>query len=379
MLLQIDDSVLAFIKATPSNAAACKEALENLAIAHRKGLHLIVGDPAVFLWLYENFSCGDETRKSFLKLYNDAVQNSALVDDFSIFVKVVGYPLGTCRAIDDRGQTCITIQLSRFSTFDLCREPILLAENLTDIEVCLIFGRAYAAARGNTKILLKCDERPGGGSTTASIFTRIQSSNSRFCLCLVDSDKHSPLDALGETARQVVAAYEPHLGLSDMHVTDEHELENILPLNHVSKIYHGDYLKRISCDALKSIKDADPVLGDFIDLKAGISFKDILEMPKNSERRRYWEGKIDFLLAHGLLLREQAECIDGGVCAHLSQCRCIVVHPLGRTILEDFAVSLSGKTDARILQLLSEELLNSWPILGRKIYERFCCSEGYTL
>lgn len=378
MLLRIDDSVVSYSKASTSNLEVARQAIENISIAHRKALHLVTGSPATLLWIYNNIKCGDETRSSILKLQNESIQNNYIHNAFCHYICITGdqEPEGKVSEGTDKSHTKLSIR--RFANFDLCKEPIFLAENLIDIEFCHLLARAYRHAGGVLSKNMKFDERPGGGSTTAPILQLIKSQMRRLCLCVVDSDKKFPTDNYkGTTADTLRTEPRTHL-LCDIHVIEIHEAENILSASHLSNIYKADPVKSASCEILLRIEASDSDFLRYHDIKNGIILKQVFTTPPNTAHGVYLRAKLPIMTQHCTTPKFTA-CLSRQNCLDAGSCSCTIISPLGQRVLNDFVESVKDFSDAKLHRYLDNKSSNEYSLLGRKVYEFFCSAEGFAL
>ena len=343
MLIEIDDSIRNFVGQSDRNKQLARRAFENIAIAYRKGFHVVTGKPRTFQWLHENLGCGNETLATLRKLSYDTTQTALMSRDFNWFVQVIDPSQAVARVVRNGGKVASQVPLTQFESFDLCKESILLAENSVDCAIYTIGARIYSHISPFHSFKVKPDPRPGGGHTTVQLLRDIQAASNRFCICVVDSDRHYPLAPLGRTASDALDLFDPDGGLVSLIITATHELENLLPANHISKVYRGEPLKHAACNTWVRIRQHDAEVADHGDLKAGLAIKGLLAMPVQSPERIYWNSKLNVLLQQtGADRALVTNCIGAGVCAHPADCQCIIVSPLGEGILVAFKRILGG-------------------------------------
>lgn len=375
MLLQIDDSVIRYASASHANGKITVVALENLAIAYRKGFHIITGSPFVFRWLRNNLQLGTETRATIQRLEIDSVQTLGLCSQFSRYVRIVSPDLGAPRVAESNGVTQCSIPVPAFMDFDLCAKTILMGENLNDAELYHLFGSVAMHGGKLSGFKIQADKRAGGGRATDQAVQSIQNAGNRFCLCFLDSDKDHPTSALGDTAQATMSIFDSSSGLVQVLVTRTHELENALPIDLLTAVYASTPAKKTACERLMLIQNADPQIVDYADIKLGISGKGILSHALSSPGRLYWTSKLGAIIsAVGGNGTTGVPCVGQGVCANPAQCFCVLVFPLGTSILEDVLAALASHSPAK----LSRKLGSSADILeyGRNVWEACCGTAG---
>lgn len=120
--------------------------------------------------------------------------------------------------------------------------------------------------------------------------------NSNYVVCLCDSDKFSPNGPYGDNAREC----KKRLGsedLSSLFITDGREIENDIPYSLIEHTFLNDpktlknirelpYYKQYICSYLLK----------YADLKKGVTLHWIDNMKLNSENRKYWSVRSQFIM-----------------------------------------------------------------------------------
>ncbi len=126
----------------------------------------------------------------------------------------------------------------------------------------------------------------GGGDTTATAFEGEIEKN-RVAICVVDTDRISPCDKLGQTAkkvlkvdrkRNIVAVTPPKAYVGKAFETIGHELENYIPLIAIKQINCftcpeglDDYISQ------ETLKDSEDCLWQYFDIKNGVDGGNIVK------------------------------------------------------------------------------------------------------
>ncbi len=141
----------------------------------------------------------------------------------------------------------LTIGFKKIQDTSFLQHSIFLAENGDDIDLIRIASEIFISRTRSISSICKVefDERPGGGSTIFDIFKRLNGIPKKPFLCLVDSDKSHPSASYGSTAIRfqnagITAGKKANYQLL---ITNSHELENIIPVEILSKLFEqvNDY------------------------------------------------------------------------------------------------------------------------------------------
>lgn len=278
MIIYLDTKVEELRKMPPEEA----ETLFTLLLdADRLGNHMIVINRTTCDWAHENLSLSGQnlhhlnrlkaefsTRGNIRKYSKCHI--SVILGDSEISLEGCGFLIGHKKFIN-----------SEFSIY----KTRMIVENIENDSELYNFMFRVAIKQTNVPGTA-VDFVSGGGSTTSAVFENEINKN-RVAICIVDTDKNSPCDNLGSTAKKVLNlhkkrnleknnSYSPYIGIAT--TTVGQEIENYIPLKAV---------KQISCYNLPSelervVKqntsaDAENCFWLFFDLKNGVSGAKILE------------------------------------------------------------------------------------------------------
>lgn len=375
MLIDIDDSVVAFALASQQNLITTKAALENLTFAHRKGFHVVTGKPATFRNLANRVaSLGSETKATLRRLELESTVTRALCGSFSWYVSAIS-PSANIPVQQSSGARPSQVPITNFQKFELCMKTILLGENLADSDLYELFGKGMLHNQGLSRFRIHADKQSGGGHTTAQVLATIETGRERLCLCIVDSDRDHPNAYLGTTAAAVAQVHtQSPQQLTRLVITTCRELENELPLMVVQNAYRSDVLKQRACELLRRIQSIDPEVHQFLDLKSGLSGMDFIPASQHgNQSQRYWDSKLPIVLGVSSGYKDQ-NCHSSRVCSSPSQCACIFISPLGKQVLNDCFKSLKDLSSASLDRSLRSSL--GYLSHGRQVMEACLGSNG---
>lgn len=285
MLYYIDESCL---EALNENNINCITFLEQLALDRRKGKNLVIASRHVLEQLSMVSQFSSPVRGMYKLLGYSANEYKMLMSKVERYCKVVATPISD-RYVMEKGQKVIYISVVEDINKDFTDLSIFLAENSEDISLYKYIGQYYMKKENIQKIKISFDERAGGGSTTSTILKSIIESESRMCLCLVDSDKKYPnSETCGDTMKKVLALRDIKEEIFyEILPLQVHEVENLISLNILKKVQES---KNLTIEGIKFLQDildidssdASPVF--FFDMKKGILMKNFVLMDDTNDK-----------------------------------------------------------------------------------------------
>jgi hypothetical protein len=260
----------------PAQQADFWSALQNLSTAHREGKHLLVASPEITTFIDRGGKLMDARALAILrKCARDFTQNIALLRDPSIPEHLV---LGSTPV---RRGTAIEIPWHYFADSGFAQSTALLAENASDIQFYEIAAEAWLFQR-RIRFRVSLQYIPGGGSTTYQVADMWHRGRRSLCLCILDSDRCSPHDALGGTAAKVQSTLpSPPEPFFRLHIlADCREAENLISAASYRKIYPQS---PANFGMIEQHRD----LWSFADLKNGTTGHSVLQS-NNAHTVAYW-------------------------------------------------------------------------------------------
>jgi hypothetical protein len=286
MVLFVDDSLVDNIRIEPNFAVF----FQKLMLSYTEGKHIIVISPLNVkkILLEKILDSLTETR-----LTHYFSHNKASLQVLCLFEKVI-------RIIPNIEQETIfsdiqsktefkNIFIDKFLDTVNFQKTILLGENGNDIKVYALIAEYYKGMSGKGSFILSYKSQTGGGSTTVNEYKTIFTVGEEFCLCLLDSDKRSPHNKIGDTAGKVMKHH--HLNFSsnfkcNYHIVDVLEIENLLPRIFYEENYEKkDVNKKGILKRIESFENIDVSSIFHIDFKMGLKK---LEDYKDDCCKEYW-------------------------------------------------------------------------------------------
>lgn len=197
----------------------------------------------------------------------------------------------------------IDISIDQIINFrwDLFEKCALICENQNDCEYYSLLGLDYCNHNSISGYTVDFTYQGGGGQETATAYENMVCREKRPALCIVDSDKkHGYNCPVGKTCMDVqnmAASFSGSEPPFQTIVLPVHEVENIVPLIILSKVYRNEssislYIKFLK--KLAEIEDGTPLL--FFDFKKGH-----LNILGTDDASQYWNHIVS---AHQIDLSE---------------------------------------------------------------------------
>ena len=357
------------------------EALENILLARRDGLHLLAGSDAVFAALVGADGLGRRERKILEKSRGKQFQKKALFQTVQRRVLVTRDRGPSLER--DGDQEIAIVPLRHFAPYGAADRAVVLGEGEPDARMAVRMARYFAHTnRSLEQIALRPRVAVGGGQGTSGAMRRYRE-EPRFCIGVVDSDRAAPGCEEGRTAtkaRREVDAAKPWVGL---HVIACRMMENTLPRGLIEAAFGGDHQKRGPLDDLERFEE-DGTLAryrEYCDFKKGTRLKWVFDRPEDA--RRFWLAPEAPLTAapsvdEGCLARQVCAREDGSCAREDGSCACVVALGFGQPLLERCVDAAEKMPDQELQDLLCEKTEPHWRALGRTVFS-WVCGTGKTI
>lgn len=207
-----------------SSSSDARYAIENWLRSHREGKHLVLLEGVKKEDLdYLSQECRQIGESAIRSRSQIAGVRSSLPVVLRLTVDVVSDD-------DLDGQIVAKRKISRYSDSAATQASRLICEHEDDCEV--LRNLAVARLHGSSQANIKLQIRNGGGSTTANVYNIEARESEAPILAVVDSDRRTSMDAIGDTASHVMTAWNNMGKPSDKQVViiDALELENLIPI-----------------------------------------------------------------------------------------------------------------------------------------------------
>lgn len=272
------------------------------------------------------------------------------------------------------GPNCRVIRLSASYLADpsLIDKAVLLCENLTDTHLYMHPSEAYLHWSNIGHITLRYDPRLGGGQTTSNVYESIRCASNRLCLCIVESDRKTPNDDLGGTARAARAVHcRGNQPLCELLILEERAVENIIPTVMFQNALSSDNSRMLGVLFLENLEStAFAGARAYLDMKHGLKLGEIMHAPRNSHFVNYWMPVARAL--RGKAATVDPRCWATPRCDTSTDCCCALAPGLGESILEDVCEFLVCKSSAKKAEMVPNHLRPRWETIGQLVVA-WCC------
>jgi len=373
MLFFIDKSVADALVEDGKPEEHLVAAVHNLAQARRLGKHFVMADRETLATLGQSRWLHPRDRGVYVHLYNTLPQMGTYLNNLVRRVEVVAAE-GVFESNGEQNRRVVKLSATHFDDFSIVDKAIFLCENLNEVRFYQQLTRAYLFWSGLGQVRICCDPRGGGGDTTADAYEAIRSPRNQLCLCIVDSDRTTPSDSIGNTALRVKriddADDQP---LCELTILDVRETENLVSRTIYQETVWGDPNRMEGVLFLESLESSTyPHARRYLDMKRGLKLGEIVHAPPNSAFYKYWRPIVRDLQneAHAIC----DACWSDPDCTCKQDCHCIVAPGLGDGILEDVTDYLERQSSQKVAEMVPELLKDEWENLGELITAWFCGS-----
>jgi hypothetical protein len=348
---------------------AFRESLDNLAIAHRKGVHLVSG-PTRLLRALGRALQGDAggTFRHIAGKHHEQASLIALVSDY---VLVEQRASGAITHDLVAGRTVHRVPYPYFAMQSAAQPSRLIAEDADDRDVYVRVLDAYVFHERKALHALRSRLQGfgGGGSSTEDQFR--DHAHAGPTLAVVDSDRRAPDAATGSTASGVLRVERE---ISDdcvaaVELLPCHEMENMIPrglLSNCLVAQDGADVRRrwlAVCDL--GLLDGSREVRS-LDLKRGVRRWDLVHCDHEREL---------FYLECWTATRTIAECADSSACTSRDACVCVYADGLGDGAVKRVARTLTTLTPQKIAEHFFSQGCGTrqlWTTLSRRLFSWSC-------
>jgi hypothetical protein len=352
MLIEIDGSAIGDALA---GSARTRECIENLLHAHQAGKHVVWLDRAQIRALEPiKQALSGRAQGALRSIRSQQTEILGLRDRVRWIVRSGLGPRFDGGEATEVGKQVIRVPLHHFHDYERLGRAVMLGENLTDADLYVTMGRAFAAAH-NWRVEPAFELQLGGGGTTASVFGQLVN-DGRIVLAIVDSDQTYPGGPIGGTAAKVLPVRRS--ALQHVHLLHVRFAENQI----TSAVYLQSFqdpqrplsagAQRNKLNALAELmqKEAMPSAHAWrahAELKHGIKLFEVRALAAGSLEAAFWSGVAADL--------GRDKCQQAQACTKIKDCRCYVTDALGEDALRLAVAWLAPRDPRRNARLLGIE------------------------
>jgi hypothetical protein len=360
-----------------------RDALSNLARAHREGKHIVSGPATLLRQLGEAQELPEDVRGTFQQLKRRHFDDADGLRKRASHVVVIELRDGVIEEAEggNEARRCFRVPLEYFSDSGRVQASRLVAEDADDARVYQRAAEAYLCRLGPKGLSVHLQSYGGGGDSTADALR--DHARHGPTVCVVDADyKWSDEEgkpAEGATAANARKAVRKLTGntVCTVHAVPCREVENLLPPALVRECFvptdRGDFYKRcVRAFELGLFGGGAHV--NRLDLKKGLSRKDYESIPSGRPQRRYLTRFFEEHQEHSPE-PERGWCGDEPRCGGKKTCECVIFEGIGSGLLAQIAKRLETLT----LEEVAEHLLASgqpcapaWTAIGSLLFAWGC-------
>ncbi|WP_163034759.1 hypothetical protein [Pseudomonas viridiflava] len=311
MLIYFDASLTQKLSNTSLSATEC-HALENLAIALRKGTHLITGNTQSLIAASKTPEISLYAKQAFTKAAAKASQSRGLTSWVTTYTLLGDFPDLIENHINNE---TVIIQTSLNSIFQLeLQSPCeIIFEDMNDKHIYQTISDWFKKeSLRSPHIHTNFRSIHGGGNRTHMVYSERQDQQNTFCLCITDTDKKYPDDVIGPTCAEVINTDNPLRPLSKHLNLDFQEIENLIPLGYLAQHARTNEAREILSSLKRAEDNGHPESKLYFDYKKGLNVKGFYKTTSKSD---YWASALS---------------IDMPVCrphCNNDPCMCFIVKP----------------------------------------------------
>lgn len=363
MLIEIDASVIDYIENQPDEKPEIVEILAELARARKHGENILFASREVLKKLCVLHDFRDYTKSVYKAVLEESSQLHSLLGmlTYRIVLKSPDYPISV---INESNSKTIYLPITFFEKTSLRAKVVLLAENRNDADFFVYVAKTYIASQGNNlrRIVMDCECRGGGGSTTANEYKAIQDDTRGLCLCIADSDKKTPDDSLGDTARNLILVDSDDCVWTHLHIMGARFIESMFPLRILSECFSSAHPETIRF--LEAVdRGVRPESRLFFNMKKGLTYWEIAHNGQGDEHKHYWKEVVDSV--GGCLPNDV--CQTDLQCASRDKCDCYIVRGFGNDAMDTVRNILPTITPHKMNEALCDHLRPEWEKIGELV------------
>jgi hypothetical protein len=226
MLFCLDESILKVLK-----DERVKDALSNLAMARKKGKHLIYGTREVLDALGQSVELDKRQKDVFIKLSSKSSKLKAYLNEFDRRVELVGNNDIISKYIDGNGKQVIQVPIHLLEELNLVTESMLILEDINDYKMYKYIAEYVLYRRNLTDVKFSFNIIPGSGGGIKKVFEEKIQGNKNLVISIADTDKICPDQGLHDTIRPLVKFHKSikDTCLGEVFYSEYHEVENLVP------------------------------------------------------------------------------------------------------------------------------------------------------
>ena len=287
--------------------------------------------------------------REFQKLQRERFDVEGLVSVLEIYVVI------TKSKHSSRVGKKLLINPFESSDFLLGMKSYLATENQRDGILYQYIAEAYKRKKRLSNMSSTLNKWKGGGSDFGNALKSDDVLKSNFVFAIADSDKHSPTDKIGETAKGIKFLGHNRYNADYYILNEVTEAENLIPYE-------------IVLDVNQSLTELVSYDLSYFDFKDGLKYTILYDRDTRNYWKRNFAGfQIDWINVEELIkdktLSDYCKVVHG---------KPSLVSGFGSKLLESVLDNAKWKTISE--DDLTDSQCKEWNELGKKIFSWTCCS-----
>lgn len=244
---------------------------------------------------------------------------------------------------------------------------MILGENLRDAALVIKMAEVYGISAGLSGVTVRFRPDGGGGSTTAVSFRQYRD-DPRLCVCVVDSDRRSAGEEVGDTASAVLCEVDDGKPWVIVLVSPCRTSENALSTSLLENALDGRSEMVAKVPNIEQLERVAPAVRNYCDFKKGTRLSDVFSVVAASSGEP-WRSEMQALQG---LPGVRSDCVTRGRCLGQPSCGCSILPGMGDNLLKLALEAMERTSLHKISEALCETTRPHWEDFGRTVFSWVC-------
>lgn len=294
MVIQIDDRCIKLI----DKKDEYKNFFNSLAYEINRGNNFYFFSKKALEELYNNDKLERFPKEIYRKMFNKCYEDNAIVN--SVNRRIVVKEKTQENKIIFEGNKFI-VPIDCFVNLEYSKKINIIAENNLDCEFFKKIAKVYMNRKKISSVKLQLDNQPGGGNTISDVYAN-KIIGGEFSVTLVDTDRKYFNCPEGNTSKTIerrknqLISENNYIEIVEIVKLDVHEIENLIPIDMISKFYdknpdeekRNDTINFLKKFAKNQFNEENPL--SYFDMKEGIKKESCQSKPIYKE---YWKEVLE--------------------------------------------------------------------------------------
>ena len=328
---------------------------DDILLLHSKFLHYVAATKKTALLILRGLDgrLSSRSKETLNLISSQSSDSTVLLHKSCLYVEIRKRDLAGLTIESDESLTKWVCDLSCAVKW-LSQQSKIIGEHLTDVGAFCAAGKHYAVINNfNPRMQTSVAELTGGSGNAPLVLKKRISDGFAPVLCVIDSDKYSPLSGGSASISKCQEIVDKNKGIFRFHPLIERELENIVPL---------DFLRQ-GVLRLNLSKDRDSILNR-VDILTSVN-------NESSDIYRYVDVKFgtckSWIVSKGVEKFYEKEPIRYS-CHCRADCEGFISPPLFEDVLFETVEYFENSSDKIYRELSIDKVGQSWINLGLVVF-----------